>query len=366
MKVLSVIQNMKLSHGGPPEVLKNQISTINKKNKIIKIMCLENISFRYLFKCLLIRNHRLKMYKFLSNFDLLHFHTLWSFKSILFTFFANKIHLKFFFVGHGYLDLWSIKQSLIKKKLFIKFFLQYAYSSAYASFFSTHDECSEAQRSLKIHSPFIIPNGVDLNKFKKRIIKKKSKKKILFFGRIHKKKGLDILIEVIKKLPENFFNNFSFHITGPGEKKNIDNFKKKIKLNHLQDKIKFNKAVSSAKKIEYLKRYDLFILPSFEEGDSIALKEALASYLPVIITKQCRLDIVKKYNAGFITESTIDSLYNALLRMRKADIVLMSNNARKLVEDKFDNKFCSMRLLSIYNDVWCGAHKSPDWRNHNE
>ena len=33
MKVLSVIQTFESSHGGPPQVLKNQIRIINKKKK---------------------------------------------------------------------------------------------------------------------------------------------------------------------------------------------------------------------------------------------------------------------------------------------------------------------------------------------
>ena len=361
MKVLSIIETIEMSHGGPPEVLKNQISQINKKEKIIDTLLLKNISFYYLIKILFIRKHRLKFYDFLNNYDLMHFHTLWSLKVFFLAYFANKTLVKFFFVGHGYIDLWSINEQYIKKKLFIYFFLQYAYSSASCSFFSTVDEYLEAKKSLKIHNPFIIPNGVNLNLFKARKIKKKIKKKILFFGRIHKKKGLDILIDVVSKLPPYFFDDFSFHITGPGKKKHIDYFKNKINQKSLQNKIKIYGAISSKNKIQYLKKFDIFILPSFEEGDSIALKEALASYLPVIITKQCRMNIVKDYNAGIIIESNNNSLYKALLKIRKANIILMANNARKLVEEKFDNRICSMRLLKVYQDIMCCAHKSRDW-----
>ena len=62
---------------------------------------------------------RKKIYKFLQKFDVIHFHELWSIKTIFLSYFAGKISSKHFFVGHGYLDPWSINEKYIKKKLFI-------------------------------------------------------------------------------------------------------------------------------------------------------------------------------------------------------------------------------------------------------
>ena len=42
MKILSIIKTNNFSHGGPPEVLKNQIDVINKKTKKIYILKLDN------------------------------------------------------------------------------------------------------------------------------------------------------------------------------------------------------------------------------------------------------------------------------------------------------------------------------------
>ena len=94
--------------------------------------------------------------------------------------------------------------------------------------------------------------------------------------------------------------------------------KKLIIEKKLTDKVKLNQPISRKNKIEYLKNFDLFILPSFEEGDSIALKEALASYLPVIISEQCRMNIVKDYGAGLITKTNSTDLYNCLNKIKKS------------------------------------------------
>tara|TARA_B110000008_G_C16955172_1_gene557906 strand:+ start:542 stop:1636 length:1095 start_codon:yes stop_codon:yes gene_type:complete len=361
MKILSIIKTSDLSHGGPPVVLNNQMNLINKRGKIITSLKLGSLSTIYLIKCFFLKPYRIKMYNLLKKFDIVHFHEIWSIKVILVVYFCNKLLIKFFFVGHGYLDAWSINQKLIKKKLFMRFFLQPAYDSAIASFFSTKDEYLEAKKNIKIHKPFIIPNGISLSQFKKRKLNLKKKKKILFFGRVHKKKGLDLLLRVIKNLPNNYFDEFSFDITGPGLNEDVDNLKKKITEFSLEKKVKYNPPIYGDKKIEYLNKHDVFILPSFEEGDSIALKEALGSYLPVIISKQCRLDIVEKFNAGLVIDTNEESLLQGLLKLRSLDLIKMGYQARKLVEENYDNIVCCERLKLIYNDIFNETHKSRDW-----
>ena len=362
MKILSVIKTLNSSHGGPPEVLKNQLYQINREKKYINVLKLTSISYLYFLKSFFLRSYRIKIYNFLKKFDIIHFHEIWSLKVMFIVFFANKLLIKHFFVGHGYLDTWSINQKLIKKKIFLKLFLQPAYNSSIASFFSSMNEYLEAKKNLKIYNPFIIPNGLPLDKFKSRDLKsKKDKKKILFFGRIHKKKGLELLINVVKELPEEFFEKFCFEITGPGSKEDINNFKLLIDKNNLGKKVKYNPPIYLDKKIEYLKEFDMFILPSFEEGDSIALKEALGSYLPVIISSQCRLKIVEKYKAGIVIETNKKSLYEGLISLKSMDLIQMGYQARKLIVENFDNKICSKRLENIYIDIFNGVKNSKDW-----
>ncbi len=362
MKVLSVLKTKNFNHGGPPEVLKNQIEIINKKGRIISILELDSFSIFFLLKCLFLRYHRLRIYKFLKKFDLVHFHEIWSIKVIFIIFFLNKLLIKHFFVGHGYLDTWSINQKFFKKKIFIFFFLQRAFNSSNASFFSTQSEYLEVLKNIKVHNTFIIPNGISLEKYKKReLVNKLTKKKILFFGRIHPKKGLDLLIETIKDLPENYFDEFSFEITGPGDNSYIENLKSLIKRYSLENKVKYNYPIYRENKIEYLKNNDVFILPSFEEGDSIALKEALGSYLPVIISKQCRLDVVEEYKAGIVIETNKKSLYDGLMLLKTKNLVEMGNQARKLIEENYDNRICSERLYQIYSDIYNGSKNSTDW-----
>ena len=83
--------------------------------------------------------------------------------------------------------------------------------------------------------------------------------------------------------------------------------------------------------------------------------------MPVIISKQCRLDIVQKYNAGLVIETNENSLYEALIKLKSIDIVKMGYQARKLIEENYDNIYCSERLRDIYKDIFNETQKSNDW-----
>ncbi len=361
MKVLSVINNLSVKNGGPPEVLLNQIEVINKEKKIINVFRSNTITLIFLLRCLYNSRLKKKFKKFLKKFDVIHFHEIWSLKNIIIIYFAKKLLCKYLFVGHGHLDQWSLKQSSFKKKIFISFFLKSALNSASAIFFSNIDEFNDAKKNFKFNNVFIIPNGINISKFKRIELKNTSRKKIVFFGRIHKKRGIEILVEAIKKLPENYFKNYFFEICGPGEKKYVEYIKQIINKKIFKNKLYFKDFVKRKDKIKYLSEASIFVLPSYEEGDSIALKEALAMSIPVIISKQCRMDIVEKTNSGIVFELNVENLYNSLIKISENDTELMGKNARKLVEDRFDNYSCSERVLHIYQDMMCGSKTSKDW-----
>ncbi len=363
MKILSVVESMGLSQGGPPEVVRNNAKIINKEKIILSIMSLSSINILYLLKCFYKKKNEEKLIKFLQKFDIMHFHSLWSLKVIILSYFARQLAIKYIFVSHGCLDEWSINEGFFKKKLFVIFFLQNAIIKSSGFFFSTKDEYYEAKKNINFPDFFVIPNGSDLMTYNK--VKKtndnKVLKKIIFFGRIHKKKGIEILLEAIGRLPEKYFENFYFEITGPGEYKYIKKIKKIINDNFHSENVKLLDPITRENKIEYLKSADVFILPSYEEGDSIALKEVMALGLPVIISNQCRMPVVQEKGAGVVIETTADNIKKSLIKLESWDFKEMGSIARNIIETYFDNKICSQRLFKIYEDVYTGSHNSSDW-----
>ncbi len=363
MKILKIIESMSMEEGGPPEVARNLKNFFYGSNIKIHIFSYTKMNSLLFFYLLFSRKKKLKFFKFLKKFDIIHFHQLWSLKSMLIIYFAKKLSVKYIFISHGYLDGWSLNEKKYKKLIFIKFFLQKAITGAYGFFFSTIDEYNDAMQNITFNNFFVIPNGIDLQVYHKKKYQDKTRKKISFFGRVHKKKGIEILLDAIKLLPDHFFEKFYFEITGPGKPAYVDEIKNKIIDLDISNKVSLKKPILRDKKINYLNTADVFILPSFEEGDSIALKEAMAIGMPVLISKQCRLNIVEEASAGYVMETNKESILENLLKLLNSDLETMGNNARQLIVDKFDNIDCAKRLEKIYVDIYTCSKNSKDWIN---
>ena len=117
-------------------------------------------------------------------------------------------------------------------------------------------------------------------------------------------------------MPKEFFENFYLEITGPGETKYINKIKQMIKKFEISDSVTVQPPKKNKNKVTYLQNSDIFILPSYEEGDSVALKEAMSAGNAVIISEQCRLNLVEDENAGIIVKTNKNSIKYALNKLK--------------------------------------------------
>ena len=157
----------------------------------------------------------------------------------------------------------------------------------------------------------VMPYGI-LNKFiKKKIEKKKINKKAIFFSRIHKKKGIENLINAWMKVNNS---HWCLDIYGPVEdKKYLQQLKLSIKKN---DNIRIlNPIYDTNKKFKIFEKYDFMILPTFSENFGFIILESLARGLPVLTTKNTPWDDIKKKNLGWISSNSKLSLIKILKKI---------------------------------------------------
>ena len=97
---------------------------------------------------------------------------------------------------------------------------------------------------------------------------------------------------------------------------------------------------------------DIFVLPSFEEGDPMSLKEALASGKPLIASNVggIPMQIKDEWNGFLVEPGNERQLAEKIMLLldHREEIRKMGRNSRKLAEDEFDWNKVVKRYLKIY------------------
>ncbi len=162
-----------------------------------------------------------------------------------------------------------------------------------------------AKREFKANKIEYIPGiGIDLTKFNDCKVDKEHKRSeiglgkdnivMLSVGEINKNKNHKIAIKVLAKLRNP---NIHYVICGRGPlEKYLKNLSRKLGIEKQVHFIGFRKDV-----IEICKASDLFIFPSYREGLSVALMEAMACGIPVVCSKiRGNYDLIKDQEGGYL------------------------------------------------------------------
>ncbi len=221
-------------------------------------------------------------------------------------------------------------------------------------------------RACGIKQPIVItPNGLNLADFPEPLdmaapidlgsgrTLTKTTTRALFLGRIHPKKGLDLLVSAWAKLSA-LTRHWQLVIAGPdeiGHREQIEALANKLGL---KDNLLFTGVVTGLAKTRLLYSSDLFILPSYSEGFSISLLEAMACKLPVIATRACNFPEISQNHGGWECDSTVESLATTLkiaLETPEAERREIGRNGRRLVE----NRYAWTAVIRTLQDA-CAAH----------
>ncbi|GAH45981.1 unnamed protein product, partial [marine sediment metagenome] len=189
----------------------------------------------------------------------------------------------------------------------------------------------------------VIPNGVDVTKFKPIEVDKSDKNTIFFLSLLdefHRYKGLNYLLSALEIVKKEI-SDVKLIIGGEG--KLMSEYQDMANSLGLKDNIEFHGFIFPDEKIvEYYNRCDVFVLPSIsstQEGFGIVLLEALACGTPVISTEIVGVaEDVEKNNAGIIVPSkNPEALADAMIEILNDEDMAkkMGENGRRLVEEKY-------------------------------
>lgn len=302
------------------------------------------------------------VFKEVKNYDLIHITGVWNF-SVLAGTLACILNKKPFIIsprGALYKDAINIKSKFIKL-LYFNLIAKYYLKRANAIHYTTEDEKENVFQGINNNS-IIIPNGIDLDyfnnlppkgNFKSKYPVLKDKKYILFLGRIHKQKGIDLLIEVFKLIAKEY-DDLYLVIAGPdntGYKKEAE---KHLRKNNVLDMVIFTGMLSDREKLSAYVDAEMFILPSYFENFGMSVVEAMSCGTPVIISSRVGiLKDIEKNNAGIVIDLNTESLHMGIKRLlndpvKKNEVAI---NGKILVENIYDINKISVAMKAYYDEV---------------
>ncbi|MBF2057337.1 MAG: glycosyltransferase [Cyanobacterium sp. T60_A2020_053] len=294
----------------------------------------------------------------ISDYDLIHVHTLFNYPSTIAMVIAKWRKIPYIIRPCGMLLKWSLQQKATKKELYLKLIEEANINYSQRIHYTALQEKEEAQVLNLKTKDFILPLGLTIPELIPRSKEKlinlydipKNIPIILFLSRIHEKKGLDFLVNALGKLSLDF----RLIIAGSGEPDYEDKIKNLITSNNLKNKVIWAGFVEGELKNTLLQGSDLFALTSYSENFGIAVLEALASGLPVVITPGIALSsMVKDNDLGYICDLDIDSIYLAITRALSNPEKLedMSRRGRKFIQKNYSWDKIAKDLVDVYKEI---------------
>ncbi|MCE7065993.1 glycosyltransferase [Dyadobacter sp. CY326] len=311
------------------------------------------------------REFSIEMYRFLKHhiheYDVVHMHGIWHFGSLA-PFLIPNNAVKVITI-HGLLDKWAVAHHKWKKDIVTLLYQKRILGQADLIQINNTDEEEDVIRYLgyRPKNMVIVPNGMKLEEYArlpaKGIFRAKhnitaDQQLVLFMARLNIKKGLDLLLPAFRQV-EQQLPNAVLILAGPddGYQQETEAF---IRKNNLQNRIKLVGMLTDTVKKEALADADLFVLPSYSEGFSIAVLEAMTSRVPTIVSDRVGFgDYIKRYDAAFLTPLNSDGVAKGLLKILQDKVYGqdIANRAHKMVTENFDIRVVANQLLEEYKKV---------------
>ena len=203
MKILIVVESHFKEYGGPYTAITQEIEYLNSRKIFHKLIYQKTNHFEYI----------LDLDYIINDFDLIHIYGIW--RPFLFKVYnvAKKLKKKIIISPIGALEPWALSQEKLKKKIAWHLYQKKILNNVDVIHATSEIEAKNIRINKVTTKIEVIGHGLPIDYDFTPKLKFNKKKKILFFSRIHNKKGLLELISIWKNLKNKL--NWELHIYGP-------------------------------------------------------------------------------------------------------------------------------------------------------
>lgn len=277
--------------------------------------------------------------------DWVHGHGLYVGTNALLATEARRMHKPLCYHVHGFFDPWILARSRWKKRV-VNWLFEAANCRAVRLWRALTRKEADQILALGFNQEIaVLPNGIRLEEIDQevsaeqmaRIPARRCRYRMLFLGRLHPKKGLDLLIQCWARLAPRF-PDWELLIVGPDEGGYQATLEAWVAAQGLGDRLTFHPAVTGQGKAAMFRAADLFVLPSYSEGFPVAVVEAAAHRLPCVITTECNFPELSAAGAAWECQPEARGVECALATALSADPAELRQRGelgRRLIEASY-------------------------------
>lgn len=382
MLILHIIDTLSPDRGGPPEAVRQLITAYANIGAQTEIVCLDHPDAAYLknFSC---KIHALdqsylgryalspRLWRWLDanieRFDGVVMNGIWSFPGLALNRIAARHKRPYGVFVHGALDPWFNRMYPVKhlKKL-LYWRIQYkVLHDALAVFFTTDTERKLARESFRPNkwSPVVVPYGItdpyvrwDNEHAQKEAFfnlqpQLRDRRYLLFLGRLHEKKGCDLLVDAFAQIAERE-SDLDLVMAGPDYADMLMRIKHLANRLGVASRVHFPGLIRGEAKWGALQACEAFVLPSHQENFGIAVVESLAVGRPVLISNQVNIwPDIEQDQVGLVDADDRDGTRRLLRRwveMPVREREQMAVRARAC----FHRRYAMDRAAAAINDIF--------------
>ncbi len=299
--------------------------------------------------------------------DLVLIHSPYQFTSTVAAHYCRQFKVPYVLRPHGTLDPFLVyRRRWALKWAYINLFERRNFNFAAAIQYSSRMEEEMTCNFLTVNAPsLIIPEGIDVEDFARlpprgtfrmKFPEMAGKTLILYLGRFHQKKGLELLIDAFSRVASRCANAHLV-LAGTGDRQYVERIIQMLRDLGVAGRSTITGQLSDVEKLAALADADLFVLPSHGENFGYSVVEAMACGLPVLISDKVGIwQEVAEAEAGIVTRCHSGQIADAMEKLvNDAGLrVKLGIYGKRLVEMQFSTVQMAERMEVAYQSL-CGV-----------
>jgi glycosyltransferase involved in cell wall biosynthesis len=299
----------------------------------------------------------------LNDASIIHSHLLWT-MPIIYPALLKKIrptNCHLVMSPRGTLDPWDYNNHKLQKRI-AWVMGQRMNLAASSCLHATAPMERDHFRALGLRVPVaVIPNGVDIPDLSQYAKIEQPRRRLLFFARIHAKKGLDILIQAWRNI-QDAAPDWDLQIAGNPNGSHVDEMRR-LALDIGARRLTFLCPVTPEEKWQLYRNAELYVLPTRGENWGISVADALSFAVPTIVSKEAPWGGLETHNCGWWLDLSVDAFTECLRTVLQKDplhLRMMGERGRAWMSRDFSWNSAAIKMQATYQWVTSGGTR-PEW-----